>query len=70
MKLEKTMTDLENLDIDYEHMDDLPLLDRIEWNHAEPEEIIPETTNQLTQNSIQLIMKSLQFNKSMTAHSG
>lgn len=26
-------------DIDYEHLDDLPLLEHIEWNHEETEEV-------------------------------
>jgi len=29
------MNEQSNIDIDYEHMDDLPLLDRIEWSHAQ-----------------------------------
>ena len=33
---EKTNTDNDiDYDIDYEHMDDLPLSDHIEWNHLQ-----------------------------------
>lgn len=30
------------IDIDYEHMDDLPLTDHIEWNHLQVEKIIDD----------------------------
>ncbi len=33
------MTELYN-DIDYEHMDDLPLADHIEWSEYQEEEIV------------------------------
>ena len=29
-------------DIDYEHMDDLPLSDHIEWNHLQTKKMITE----------------------------
>jgi hypothetical protein len=29
-------------DIDYEHLDDLPLADHIEWSHYQAEEIITD----------------------------
>ena len=32
-------------DIDYEHMDDLPLSDHIEWNHFQAEKMITEDLN-------------------------
>jgi len=33
-------------DIDYENLDDLPLLDHIEWNHRINEEVITDDPNQ------------------------
>jgi hypothetical protein len=33
-------------DIDYENLDDLPLLDHIEWNHCITEEVIIDDLNQ------------------------
>ena len=33
-------------DIDYENMDDLPLLDHIEWNHCIIEEVVTDDLNQ------------------------
>ena len=35
----KEQANIDN-DIDYEHMDDLPLLDHIEWNHLQTEKVI------------------------------
>ncbi len=37
-----TMNALIDVDIDYEHMDDLPLSDRIEWNHIKFEKVVPD----------------------------
>ena len=36
------MNALIDVDIDYEHMDDLPLSDRIEWNHIKFEKVVPD----------------------------
>lgn len=33
-------------DIDYENLDDLPLLDHIEWNHCTNEEAATDESNQ------------------------
>ena len=33
-------------DIDYENLDDLPLLDHIEWNHCITEEVATDDLNQ------------------------
>jgi hypothetical protein len=36
----------DNDDIDYENLDDLPLLDHIEWNHRITEEVFTDDFNQ------------------------
>ena len=33
-------------DIDYENLDDLPLLDHIEWNHCITEDVVAADLNQ------------------------
>ncbi|MGR8980888.1 MAG: hypothetical protein ACU84H_12475 [Gammaproteobacteria bacterium] len=38
------MNDEDFDDIDYEHLDDLPLPEHIEWNHVQPDEETEDET--------------------------
>lgn len=52
------MNEQTNFDIDYEHMDDLPLLNRIEWNHAQLE-TNNSISDQVNMQTVLSIIKSL-----------
>jgi hypothetical protein len=45
-KQRKTMNEEDIDDIDYESLDDLPLLDHIEWNHCITEKVATDDINQ------------------------